>query len=178
MCLAFDRQHLLAVLADAAYSIAGPKSALRCFASRRSHGTMSTQDYLKKPRKWDAGGIARFMVFIGANQLHFRCRDVSSDVECVPREYCGKQSLFQSGWFVVGLLTQTLIVHMIRTQHIPFIQSRAADAGYRADRKHHGVRHLPAILIARRTSWAWFRCRCPILAGWRQFCSATACSRN
>jgi len=37
-----------------------------------------------------------------------------------------KQSLFQSGWFVVGLLTQTLIVHMIRTQHIPFIQSRAA----------------------------------------------------
>ena len=37
-----------------------------------------------------------------------------------------KQSLFQSGWFVVGLLTQTLIVHMIRTQHIPFIQSWAA----------------------------------------------------
>ena len=37
-----------------------------------------------------------------------------------------RQSLFQSGWFVVGLLTQTLIVHMIRTQHIPFIQSRAA----------------------------------------------------
>ena len=37
-----------------------------------------------------------------------------------------QQSLFQSGWFVVGLLTQTLIVHMIRTQHIPFIQSRAA----------------------------------------------------
>ena len=36
------------------------------------------------------------------------------------------QALFQSGWFVVGLLTQTLIVHMIRTQHIPFIQSRAA----------------------------------------------------
>ena len=36
-----------------------------------------------------------------------------------------KQSLFQSGWFV-GLLTQTLIVHMIRTQHIPFFRSRAA----------------------------------------------------
>jgi Mg2+-importing ATPase len=34
--------------------------------------------------------------------------------------------LFQSGWFVVGLLTQTLIVHMIRTQHVPFIQSRAS----------------------------------------------------
>lgn len=37
-----------------------------------------------------------------------------------------RQSLFQSGWFIEGLLTQTLIVHMIRTQHIPFIESRAA----------------------------------------------------
>ncbi len=37
-----------------------------------------------------------------------------------------KQSLFQSGWFVEGLLSQTLIVHMIRTQKIPFIQSIAA----------------------------------------------------
>jgi Mg2+-importing ATPase len=37
-----------------------------------------------------------------------------------------RQTLFQSGWFVVGLLTQTLIVHMIRTRRIPFLQSRAA----------------------------------------------------
>ncbi|MDY0213617.1 MAG: cation transporting ATPase C-terminal domain-containing protein, partial [Desulfuromonadaceae bacterium] len=36
------------------------------------------------------------------------------------------QTLFQSGWFVVGLLTQTLIVHMIRTPKIPFLESRAA----------------------------------------------------
>ena len=36
------------------------------------------------------------------------------------------QTLFQSGWFVVGLLSQTLIVHMIRTRRLPFIQSRAA----------------------------------------------------
>lgn len=36
------------------------------------------------------------------------------------------QTLFQSGWFVVGLLSQTLIVHMIRTRRVPFIQSRAA----------------------------------------------------
>jgi Mg2+-importing ATPase len=38
------------------------------------------------------------------------------------------QTLFQSGWFVEGLLTQTLIVHTIRTQKIPFVQSRAAPA--------------------------------------------------
>ncbi len=36
------------------------------------------------------------------------------------------QALFQSGWFIEGLLSQTLIVHMIRTQKIPFLQSRAA----------------------------------------------------
>jgi len=38
----------------------------------------------------------------------------------------GSQSLFQSGWFIEGLLSQTLIVHMIRTRRIPFIQSRAS----------------------------------------------------
>ena len=37
-----------------------------------------------------------------------------------------EQGLFQTGWFVVGLLTQTLIVHMIRTAKLPFIESRAA----------------------------------------------------
>jgi len=37
-----------------------------------------------------------------------------------------RQNLFQSGWFVEGLLSQTLIVHMIRTRKIPFVQSRAA----------------------------------------------------
>ncbi|SQA99278.1 Magnesium-transporting ATPase, P-type 1 [Cedecea neteri] len=36
------------------------------------------------------------------------------------------QTLFQSGWFVEGLLSQTLIVHMIRTRRIPFLQSRPA----------------------------------------------------
>jgi Mg2+-importing ATPase len=37
-----------------------------------------------------------------------------------------RQTLFQSGWFVVGLLTQTLVVHLIRTPKLPFVQSRAA----------------------------------------------------
>ena len=37
-----------------------------------------------------------------------------------------RQGLFQSGWFVVGLLTQTLVVHMLRTPRLPFVQSRAA----------------------------------------------------
>jgi P-type Mg2+ transporter len=84
------------------------------------------QDFLKVPRKWDAGGIARFMVFIGPISSIFDVVTFWLMWHVFGADTVEQQSLFQSGWFVVGLLTQTLIVHMIRTQHIPFIQSRAA----------------------------------------------------
>jgi P-type Mg2+ transporter len=84
------------------------------------------KDYLKQPRKWDAAGIARFMVFIGPISSIFDVVTFLLMWNVFGANSVEKQSLFQSGWFVVGLLTQTLIVHMIRTQHIPFIQSRAA----------------------------------------------------
>jgi len=83
-------------------------------------------DFLKQPRKWDAGGIARFMVFIGPISSIFDIVTFFVMWHVFRANTPEHQSLFQSGWFVVGLLTQTLIVHMIRTQHIPFIQSRAA----------------------------------------------------
>jgi Mg2+-importing ATPase len=83
-------------------------------------------DFLKQPRKWDAGGIARFMAFIGPISSIFDIVTFLVMWNVFGANTVEKQSLFQSGWFVVGLLTQTLIVHMIRTQHIPFIQSRAA----------------------------------------------------
>ncbi len=83
-------------------------------------------DYLKQPRKWDASGIARFMVCIGPISSVFDVVTFLVMWNVFHANTVEKQSLFQSGWFVVGLLTQTLIVHMIRTQHIPFIQSRAA----------------------------------------------------
>ena len=84
------------------------------------------EDYLKQPRKWDASGIARFMVFIGPISSIFDVVTFLVMWNVFAANTVEKQSLFQSGWFVVGLLTQTLIVHMIRTQHIPFFQSRAA----------------------------------------------------
>jgi Mg2+-importing ATPase len=84
------------------------------------------EDYLKQPRKWDASGIARFMVFIGPISSIFDVVTFLVMWNVFAANTVGKQSLFQTGWFVVGLLTQTLIVHMIRTQHIPFFQSRAA----------------------------------------------------
>ena len=83
-------------------------------------------DFLKHPRKWDAGSIARFMVFIGPISSIFDIVTFLVMWNVFHASTVERQSLFQSGWFVVGLLTQTLIVHMIRTQHIPFIQSRAA----------------------------------------------------
>ncbi len=44
-----------------------------------------------------------------------------------PRKFSlAQQGVFQTGWFVVGLLTQTLVVHMVRTPKLPFVQSRAA----------------------------------------------------
>ncbi|MGJ4899163.1 magnesium-translocating P-type ATPase [Bradyrhizobium oligotrophicum] len=84
------------------------------------------RDYLTQPRKWDAGGVARFMVFIGPISSIFDIVTFIVMWHVFGADSVEKQSLFQSGWFVVGLLTQTLIVHMIRTQHIPFVQSRAA----------------------------------------------------
>jgi Mg2+-importing ATPase len=83
-------------------------------------------DYLRIPRKWEAGDIARFMVYVGPTSSVF---DITTF--CLMWFVFGAnspehQSLFQSGWFVESLLSQTLIVHMIRTQKIPFIKSTAA----------------------------------------------------
>ena len=84
------------------------------------------RDYVEKPRKWEAGDIARFMIFVGPISSVF---DITTF--CLMWFVFGAnnpehQSLFQSGWFVESLLSQTLIVHMIRTQKIPLIQSTAA----------------------------------------------------
>ena len=84
------------------------------------------KDYLTIPRKWDARGLARFMVFIGPISSIFDVVTFLVMWYGFGANNVAMQSLFQSGWFVVGLLTQTLIVHMIRTRHIPFIQSRAS----------------------------------------------------
>lgn len=82
-------------------------------------------EYLRKPRVWDASDLGRFMIFIGPISSIF---DIMTYLlmwyvfGCNSPEH---QTLFQSAWFVEGLLSQTLIVHMIRTRKIPFIQSRA-----------------------------------------------------
>ena len=82
-------------------------------------------EYVEQPKKWDASGIARFMVFIGPVSSLFDYATFALMYFVFKASTPDQQNLFQSGWFVEGLLSQTLIVHMIRTEKIPFIQSRA-----------------------------------------------------
>ncbi|QDL37104.1 magnesium-translocating P-type ATPase [Rhodoferax sediminis] len=84
------------------------------------------EDLVKKPLKWNPGDIGRFMVFFGPISSIFDITTFCLMWYVFKANTVQDQSLFQSGWFVVGLLTQTLIVHMIRTPRLPFIQSRAA----------------------------------------------------
>ncbi len=81
-------------------------------------------DWLVKPRKWAIGEMQRFILFIGPVSSvfdyitffvlwhFFNCRN--------------NPALFHTGWFVESIFTQTLIIHVIRTNKIPFIQSRAS----------------------------------------------------
>jgi Mg2+-importing ATPase len=82
-------------------------------------------DYIEQPRKWDAGGISTFMIFIGPISSIFDYATFWLMWYVFKANSPAHQSLFQSGWFIEGLLSQTLIVHMIRTRKIPFIQSWA-----------------------------------------------------
>lgn len=84
------------------------------------------EDLLKKPQQWDPDGLGRFMVFFGPISSIFDIATYALMWHVFQANAPEHQTLFQSGWFVEGLLSQTLIVHMIRTRRIPFLQSRAA----------------------------------------------------
>ena len=83
-------------------------------------------EFLIKPRSWDTKDLFRFIIFIGPVSSVFDIIIFIVMWNVFGANIPEMQSLFQTGWFVVGLLTQLLIVHMIRTQHIPFLQSTAA----------------------------------------------------
>ena len=107
------------------------------------------EEFIKKPRKWDASSIGSFMIWIGPSSSIFDfttyifmyfvfCPMFVSDgvlfndlgkfysgaeLEIIQEQYIG---MFQAGWFVESMWSQTLVIHMIRTPKIPFIQSRAS----------------------------------------------------
>lgn len=88
---------------------------------------------LAMPRRWDLSELTRFVLFIGpcssifdyttylAMLYLFNCWDVST-----AQAAAHSASLFQTGWFVESLLTQTLIIHVIRTNKVPFLQSHSS----------------------------------------------------
>ncbi len=84
------------------------------------------EDFLETPKKWEPKGIRRFMIYIGPTSSIFDYAMFAIMFFVFKANSPEHQSLFQTGWFVLGLLSQTLIVHMIRTKKIPFIQSWAS----------------------------------------------------
>lgn len=83
-------------------------------------------EQIAKPRPWSMTEITRFIVFIGPCSSIF---DYTTYLMMLFMFNCwdhARASVFQTGWFVESLLTQTLIIHIIRTNRIPFIQSRAS----------------------------------------------------
>ncbi|MCX8008939.1 MAG: magnesium-translocating P-type ATPase [Patescibacteria group bacterium] len=84
------------------------------------------KEFLRFPRKWQAGNMARFMVCIGPVSSIFDITTFAVMWFVFRANTPAEQSLFQSGWFVEGLLSQTLVIHMLRTERIPFLQSTAA----------------------------------------------------
>lgn len=99
------------------------------------------EEYLRLPRRWDAGGISRFMLWMGpvssvfdiatyllmyfvlcpamtGGRLYTQLTDPAAQALYV--------SLFQTGWFVESMWSQTLVIHMLRTPKLPFVQSRAS----------------------------------------------------
>jgi len=86
------------------------------------------EDMLSRPQRWQPAEIGRFMLFFGPLSSVFDIVTFAMMWYVFGARTSEQQTLFQSGWFVVSLLTQTLIVHMIRTSRLPFVQSRAANS--------------------------------------------------
>jgi Mg2+-importing ATPase len=84
------------------------------------------EELLARPQRWSPDDIGRFMVWFGPVSSAFDIVTFALLWFIFGANSSGSQALFQSGWFVEGLLSQTLIVHMIRTRKIPFVQSVAA----------------------------------------------------
>jgi Mg2+-importing ATPase len=99
---------------------------------------------IAKPRPWNMGEIAKYIIFIGPISsifdyttffimwFVFKCNQVAVTPDLIARyqedavNHTYQAMLFHTGWFVESLMTQTLIIHVIRTNLLPFIQSRAS----------------------------------------------------
>ena len=107
------------------------------------------EEFIKLPKKWDASSIGKFMIWIGPTSSifdfmtfafmyfvfcpHFVSHGVTYNN--LASHFSGDElnrirvtyvAMFQAGWFVESMWSQSLVIHMIRTMKLPFIQSRAS----------------------------------------------------
>jgi Mg2+-importing ATPase len=76
-------------------------------------------DFIRKPKRWSMEFIKKFMITFGSISSLFDCISFIS----LYLIFGNSPSSFQTGWFMESLATQTLVIHIIRTRKIPFIQS-------------------------------------------------------
>jgi len=84
------------------------------------------EEYLARPRRWEIRNIAHFMLFIGPISSIFDYTTYFTMYYLFGANTVEQAHLFQTGWFVESLLSQTLIIHIIRTRRIPFFESCAS----------------------------------------------------
>jgi P-type Mg2+ transporter len=83
-------------------------------------------EQIARPRPWDIKAIGRFIMAIGPISSIFDYTTYAVMYFVFGAQTPAHASLFQTGWFVESLMTQTLIIHVIRTSGVPFLQSRAS----------------------------------------------------
>lgn len=84
------------------------------------------EDDLKAPRKWESSSLSKFMTHIGPLSSIFDITTYAVMWFVFMANSPAHAALFQSGWFVESIISQTLIVHLLRTGRMPFVQSRAS----------------------------------------------------
>lgn len=82
------------------------------------------KDYMQKPRRWETKSIQTFMAFMGPLSSLFDILCFMVMWKIIGANTMELAPLFQCGWFIFGTLSQVLVIHMIRTGKIPFIQSK------------------------------------------------------
>jgi Mg2+-importing ATPase len=83
-------------------------------------------ELISRPQPWDIGAIGRYITAIGPISSIFDYTTYALMWFLFGASTVAHAALFQTGWFVESLMTQTLIIHVIRTNRIPFLQSRAS----------------------------------------------------
>ncbi|GCF94553.1 magnesium-translocating P-type ATPase [Enterococcus florum] len=84
------------------------------------------EEELERPTRWETTGLMKFTIFIGPVSSIFDILTFLVMWFVFGANTIAEQSLFQTGWFMVGLATQALVVLMVRTRKIPFLQSRSS----------------------------------------------------